>query len=353
MSIKGFAYLLFACERLEARTFDWSDWSCLDIFAAFIEVEDQSTSIDDLWTFDWEKIMGRVAPVQVTMEWNPCHYLIDVFERCHIKPLYTADCWGEDEKDLVVYFDAVPNTELLNNAIISVSSSVKTIKNLKDKNRFDRILIDSASLARLQNRGLLFIGEWEAAQPYGTDYLMGKESILRDAGMKIFTRSVPSVEDSKNAHLWHSQKNTEDLSERETIMELQTQCENNLKRICMATMMCAIDNDDRLPDAKKWCEQVAIYLDPDDFVLQCPANELAIGYEMNANLGEVEMSLIMEPQRTVLFYESDSGTTNGHGAGQSLPNPSRHPDGNAFAFADGHVEVLSSGEQQNIKWTVD
>lgn len=350
MNIPEFAYLLLTCDRTEARMFDWQEWSCIDILAAFIEVENQAISGDGLWTLDWEHCMDRISPVQVSIGWDPRPYLVEVFDNCQITPLYKADGYGEDEKDAFIYFDEIPEILLMKDIIDSASLDISQIKNIKDKKRFDQILMYSADLARQQNRGLLFIGEWGAAQPYGIDQLIGKKRVFQDSGMKIFSRFEPIPTISKKIE---SPKSMDHLTLKETINKNRIQCEDNLKHLSMGTMMYAMDNEERYPNSKNWYEEISIYLNTENDTLHCPSDEGAISYAMNSCLSEVNMSEVHGPQRTVLFYESSSNVINASGTGQDIAVPSRHTDGNIFLFADGHTEIINTAESHKIKWSIN
>lgn len=121
----------------------------------------------------------------------------------------------------------------------------------------------------------------------------------------------------------------------------QSNCLANLKQLGLGAMMYAQDHDETLPDADRWMDQLEPYIE-NEALLKCPAAlDLEYGYAMNAELSGQELADVKSPADTVLFFDSTLDTRNASGTGDSLPAPPRHPEGNAFAFADGHVTAAA------------
>jgi prepilin-type processing-associated H-X9-DG protein len=118
----------------------------------------------------------------------------------------------------------------------------------------------------------------------------------------------------------------------------QTGCLSNLRQIAAAAHMFARDHDGRLPDADKWMDELAPYLN-NEAILKCPAApDLEWGYAMNAALSGEALAAIPDPEKVVLFFDSKLGTRNAAGGVQAVAAPGRHNGGNIYAFADGHVK---------------
>lgn len=130
-------------------------------------------------------------------------------------------------------------------------------------------------------------------------------------------------------------------------------CQSNLQQLGLANLIYSQDNDERFPDAEKWCEDLALYYNRNNRILACPALEFPYGYAMNRNLSKISRSKIKEPERTVVLFDSTKGTINASDAGESLPRPGRHLERNNFCFADGHVETLTSEQEKWLIWSVE
>lgn len=134
---------------------------------------------------------------------------------------------------------------------------------------------------------------------------------------------------------------------------LEEECISNMKQISLAAVMYILDNDDTLPDAQKWCDELAVYDERFVKKLVCPAASAACCYAMNSNLSGVKDSDILQPERTVLFFESNLGIPNAHGTTASMSQPARHNGCNIIVFADSNIHVVSREMQQSLKWTVN
>jgi len=117
----------------------------------------------------------------------------------------------------------------------------------------------------------------------------------------------------------------------------QVACLSNLRQMILAALMYAEDHDDTLPDASKWMDQLLPYLENEQ-IFKCPeAPNLEYGYAMNKTLGGVNIKDIINPEKTVLFFDSDLGTRNAAGGWEVAAYPPRHDGGNNYAYLDGHV----------------
>ena len=119
---------------------------------------------------------------------------------------------------------------------------------------------------------------------------------------------------------------------------------SNLKQLCLAAMIYASDWDNYLPPADKWCDALYPYV-KNERIFRCLALPLdEYGYAFNKNLDGISLADVEFPAQTVLFFESTLGTRNAADTGKSLPDPPRHPEGNIYGFADGHVVQMKYPE---------
>jgi len=124
----------------------------------------------------------------------------------------------------------------------------------------------------------------------------------------------------------------------------QAASQSNLKQIALGIIQYTQDNDEHLPDADKWVDEImpyvkseAIFRDP-----SAPAGE-KWSYAFNRTLSRAPVAQLDSPASTVMLFESSKGTKNASDTGESVPNPGRHSGGTDYALADGHVKWLADG----------
>jgi prepilin-type processing-associated H-X9-DG protein len=120
--------------------------------------------------------------------------------------------------------------------------------------------------------------------------------------------------------------------------------QSNMKQIALGIIQYTQDNDEHLPDADKWVDEImpyvkseAIFRDP-----SAPAGE-KWSYAFNRTLSRAPVAQLDSPASTVMLFESSKGTKNASDTGESVPNPGRHSGGTDYALADGHVKWLADG----------
>ena len=120
--------------------------------------------------------------------------------------------------------------------------------------------------------------------------------------------------------------------------------ESNLKQIGLALIQYTQDNDQKLPDADKWVDEIYPYLKTESVFRDpsAPAGE-KWSYAFNKNLSGVKLSDLAWPATAVILFESTLGTKNATDTGESVPKPGRHNGGTDYAFADGHVKLIGDG----------
>ena len=117
-------------------------------------------------------------------------------------------------------------------------------------------------------------------------------------------------------------------------------CIVNLSNLNKALLMYEGDNDGMTPPGR-WVENLqGYYTDFSD--LKCPVYDNPIGYALNAQMEDVDSDLILNPVKTIAFFDaiSSAGNTGGEEAIDW-----RHTDERAvFSFADGHCRPYKRAE---------
>ena len=119
--------------------------------------------------------------------------------------------------------------------------------------------------------------------------------------------------------------------------------QSNLKKLSLAIIMYAQDNDQKLPDADKWVDEIMPYVKNEAVFCDPAAPDLKYGYAFNRALSGARLGGIKDPLATVMVFESMTGVKNAADTGQSLPRPGRHSGGDYFVFADGRAGWVADG----------
>lgn len=129
----------------------------------------------------------------------------------------------------------------------------------------------------------------------------------------------------------------------------QQTCMMNAKQLALGLRVYIYDHYERLPPADAWCDAALPYV-MGRWVFVCPeAHDLGSGYALNKALAGKRLSDIRDQSRTVLIYESDLGW-NGAGGPETVRRPVRHRRGDAVAFVDGSVKLVSEPDLEHLKW---
>lgn len=125
--------------------------------------------------------------------------------------------------------------------------------------------------------------------------------------------------------------------ERARNIKRSSLCQSNMKQIGLAAMQYMRDYDEKCPIANRWSEALLPYCQ-NDAIFHCPS-VMKFGYSMNTHLSGLRMTVIDDSRNTPMYFDSSILKKFQHDAGQSWLQESRHPQGNAVVFTDGHAEL--------------
>ena len=117
-------------------------------------------------------------------------------------------------------------------------------------------------------------------------------------------------------------------------------CLSNVKNIALAIQMYATDNDDMLPSADAWCDQLDGYTKNRGVFLCENSWGTASAYAYNDALDRARLARLAEPSMLIAIFESNAGW-NAHGGPELLVKEPRHLKGDNCGFADGHAAWVS------------
>lgn len=190
-----------------------------------------------------------------------------------------------------------------------------------------------------------------AASPAGTT------AILRVATVTDPSASAPRLD------VFGSVRRTDPAqSARSAENARQAASQSNLKQLSLGIIQYAFDNNNHLPDADTWGDELLPYVKDKTLFRDpsAPAGE-EYSYAFNRALSGAVLDAPSQPSgvveavrsrdgskvapatSTVLLFESTKGVKNASDTGQSVPKPGRHLGGTDYAFADGHVRWLPDG----------
>ena len=183
--LETFAYMLISASWSREIEAYLDPFYVGDIIELHLEEEDQAEFPEHLTTLDLDDIMSRIAPVQLTLGWDPRPYLAAYFQGAGILPRYVQKSSDGEASSPICYYEVLPAP---GTPLPSITESVPLPQ---DKRRFEEVLSATLDLARSQGRGLLFIGGWGWSYAYDDmviDYIKRNEPVLRAAGMLFLDR---------------------------------------------------------------------------------------------------------------------------------------------------------------------
>jgi prepilin-type processing-associated H-X9-DG protein len=121
--------------------------------------------------------------------------------------------------------------------------------------------------------------------------------------------------------------------------------QKHLQQLSMALMQYLQENDEKMPDATHWVDELMPYVLKDASIFHDPSALLSQkwGYAFNKNLSGQSFARVGAPENVIAFFESTSDVKNASDTGQSVPAPGRYANGSDFSFVDGHVKWFADG----------
>jgi prepilin-type processing-associated H-X9-DG protein len=124
--------------------------------------------------------------------------------------------------------------------------------------------------------------------------------------------------------------------------------------------MYVADYGECFPMADCWSGSLLPYM-PGAHALDCPRSTYGYGFAYNRDLNALGVDDarglnghlwgdLRAPGELVALYDSSLHGPNRSGLGEDLPDPPRHPDGNHFAFADGHAGASRGEPRFQVEW---
>jgi prepilin-type processing-associated H-X9-DG protein len=138
--------------------------------------------------------------------------------------------------------------------------------------------------------------------------------------------------------------------EKERESEAAEKCAANLELLGTAMEAYLDEHGDRFPNAEAWTEDLEPYVDSLES-FKCPKDDTDAlsSYGMNAALSGKSLAELDDPASVVVLYETASPGDSPSGGPADVVSPARHPDGNHYLFADGHVELLEGAPSFEVE----
>lgn len=121
----------------------------------------------------------------------------------------------------------------------------------------------------------------------------------------------------------------------------------------LATAMAAYtnDHDDVYPPTNRWMDALAPYVpDQNAFISPAIANRAdEYGYAFNSILAGINTHEVMNPDTTVMLFDSTFLQRNATATTFSLPDPPRYDVSNTIAYASGRIQdghLIDDGEEE-------
>src|SRR5258707_15466489 len=143
----AFAYVLAAMEGSDKVADTLDGWYCGDLIEGTMQAENAATDPTDLAAFDIGGVRAaRVAPVQLTLGWDPRPCLLALLAQADIQPALELD------RGSILYFNCVPGASLV------LRAPANDAQRPPDVHRFVAVLDATADIVRARKCGLLFVG---------------------------------------------------------------------------------------------------------------------------------------------------------------------------------------------------
>jgi len=134
-----------------------------------------------------------------------------------------------------------------------------------------------------------------------------------------------------------------DFADRAEESALQASCLRNMKRLSLALLSYAQDNDGRYPPPGiDWEDAVAPYVGNKRELFCCPSDDGHSSYQLNPKLAGRRLAGVTHTivAELVVLFESDDGKSVAH----------RHNGGANYCYADCHVNWLTQTRAESVLW---
>jgi hypothetical protein len=125
---------------------------------------------------------------------------------------------------------------------------------------------------------------------------------------------------------------------------------NNVKQLCLATLMYCDENEQRFPPCDNWPDALKPYYGEPKLLTSPFEPDAGRAYAMNGQLNGRQMKQIQQRSRTVMFFECRSGSPPAGGR-ELLPDRPRAQRGYVIGFVDGHVECVPPERLDELIWS--
>ena len=174
-----FAYMIFSCQWSPEIEAEFADWYWGDFVECSISTEVQAEEPSAVWAYDLDYELSRIAPVQLTLGWDPRPALLEVFKQAGVEALFRGAYKGESNW---FAFPAPPK------ALQWQEVALPNISKPVDFERFQEVVAATVELAREQNQDVVFVGGSGFSYDIDAEHLTEAAPVLKEAGMKFLDR---------------------------------------------------------------------------------------------------------------------------------------------------------------------
>lgn len=128
-------------------------------------------------------------------------------------------------------------------------------------------------------------------------------------------------------------------------------CLSNVRQLALSMVMYSNDYDDRLPEREKWYDASMLFTKQR---YRCPKvpesinGASTVGFAFNSRLDRLDVVKAVDPQDTVMLYDSVDLLPNASDPVTSVPVDPRHNGLNCFGYMDGHAKAYPPSENPGL-----